>query len=133
MLYYGDTLELISRGGQTFRYSPKDFRAGIVVPFLKDYAAWSCGAQSGLIDIFSPFEYSKTPKIILGATLTGLETGFHRFTLMFGGRAFPYDFEKTGPAQSHRYAEFSLPLSHTYSPDGKKKELTLMVGVDLFY
>jgi hypothetical protein len=133
MLYYGDTLELISRNGQTFRYSLKDFRSGAVVPFLKDYAAWSCGALNGLIDIFQPFEYSMNPKISLTANLNGLSAGKHRFTLMFGGRAFPYDFEKTGAAQSHANAEFEFPLCHTVGRDGKKKDLMLSVGVDIFF
>ncbi|MCL2055237.1 MAG: J domain-containing protein [Oscillospiraceae bacterium] len=133
MLYYGDTLELMARNGRTFRYSPRNFRSGTVVPFLKDFAAWNCGLQNGLIDIFQPFEYSPNPKIVLSIPVSGLEIGLHKFVLMFGGRAFPYEFYKSEITQSYINIDFEFSLSHTYDTGGKRKDIHLTISVDLFF
>ena len=132
-LYYGDTLELANRKGHLFRYSPKNFSAGTVVPFLKDFAAWNCGHQNGLIDIFQPFEYSLNPKIVLSIPVNGLEIGFHRFVLMFGGRAFPYEFYKIEEIQSYINVDFEFALSHTYDKYRKRQDIYLTISVDLFF
>ncbi len=114
MLYYGDTLELTARDGRLFRYSPEDFKSGTVVPFLKDYIAWSCDTQNGLIEILQPFEFSYKPRIIVTVTLDGLSIGSHQFIMMFGSRAFPYTFEKTGTEQNYTSVDMEFPISRRY-------------------
>lgn len=132
MLYYGDTLELTARNGRTFRYTMNDFKAGEVVPLLKDYIAWSCGSRNGLIEVLQPFEFSYTPKINVSLTLGNLDFGTHQFVMMFGGRAFPYTFEKAESSQSYVSVDMDFPVSHRYV-GSTKKDIMLTIELDLFY
>ncbi len=132
MLYYGDTLELTSRKGRLFRYSPKDFKSGKPVPFLKDYIAWSCETQSGLIEVLQPFEFSYNPRIVLTVTVDNLDIGMHQFIMMFGGRAYPYTFEKVTDEKSYISTEMEFPISFRYV-GGVKTDIMLTIDLDLFF
>lgn len=132
MLYYGDTLELKSRKGHLFRYTPKDFKSGKPVPFLKDYIAWSCESQSGLIEVLQPFEFSYNPRIVLTVTVEDLNLGVHQFVMLFGGRAYPYTFEKTEEAKSYISTEMEFPISFRYV-GGVKTDIMLTIDLDLFF